>query len=49
MKGGSKFYYLQTKRRDELDRRGGILLKTAGESTGHEGKAGAGMVIYHRE
>ena len=31
----------------ELDRRGGILLKTAGESNGELGPTGIGAIIYH--
>ena len=47
LKGGQRFYWLQTKKREELDRRGGILLKTAGEQNGQEGTAGTGIIIYH--
>ena len=37
------------KKREELDRRGGILLKAEGEQNGQEGTAGTGIIIYHRE
>ena len=30
------------------DRRGGVLLKVAGQANGHPGEAGTGAVIYHR-
>ena len=33
----------------ELDRRGGILLKTACETNGQEGQAGTATIIYHQE
>ena len=32
----------------EEDRRGGVLLKVAGQTNGHPGEAGTGAVIYHR-
>ena len=50
LKGGQDFYWISTKnRQEELDRRGGILLKTAGETRGNPGEAGTGLIIYHRE
>ena len=36
-------------REEELDRRGGVLLKTSGESRGNPGNAGTGYVIYHQQ
>ena len=33
----------------ELDRRGGILLKTACETNGEMGQAGTATIIYHQE
>ena len=33
----------------ELDRRGGILLKTACETNGQTGQAGTATIIYHQE
>ena len=34
--------------RQEEDRRGGILLKVSGQTTGNPGEAGTGAVIDHR-
>ena len=34
--------------RYEEDRRGGILLKVSGQTTGNPGEAGTGTIIYHR-
>ena len=34
--------------RQEEDRRGGILLKVAGQTNGNPGEAGTGVIIYHR-
>ena len=34
--------------RQEEDRRGGVLLKVAGQTNGHPGEAGTGTIIYHR-
>ena len=50
LKGGQDFYWIQTKNlSNELDRRGGILLKTAGETNGNPGEAGTGLIMYHQE
>ena len=41
---------MQTKENEmELDRKGGILLKTAGEINGQTGQAGTANIIYHQE
>ena len=34
-------------REEELERRGGVLLKTSGETKGNPGESGTGYVIYH--
>ena len=48
LKGGQDFYWLKTgTREEELDRRGGVLLKTSGETKGNPGESGTGYVIYH--
>ena len=49
VKGGANFYQIQSRiNGHELDRRGGILLKTSGTSSGRMNEAGVGTVIYHR-
>ena len=50
LKGGQDFYWIRTKIDiQEEDRRGGILLKTAGETKGSPGESGIGNIIYHRQ
>ena len=49
LKGGQDFYWIRTKiDTQEEDRRGGILLKTSGETKGNPGESGTGSIIYHR-
>ena len=49
IKGGQDYYRVHTRmNRINEDRRGGILLKVAGQAEGHPGEAGTGAVIYHR-
>ena len=48
LKGGQDFYWIKTgMRTQELDRRGGVLLKTSGETKGNPGESGTGSIIYH--
>ena len=49
VKGGSEFYQIQSRNSGHMeDRRGGILLKTSGTTSGRLNEAGTGAVIYHR-
>ena len=49
IKGGQDFYQIHSwMDRQEVDRRGGVLLKVAGQTNGNPGEAGTGEVIYHR-
>ena len=49
VKGGQDFYQVHSRiDRHEEDRRGGVLLKVAGQTNGNPGEAGTGAVIYHR-
>ena len=50
LNGGQDFYWFNTSYdNEEIDRRGGILVKTSGETKGNSGEAGTGLIIYHRE
>ena len=48
--GGQDFYWFNSNYdNEEIDRRGGILVKTSGETKGNLGEAGTGLIMYHRE
>ena len=50
LKGGQDFHWIKTgMRSQEMDRRGGVLLKTSGETKGNPGESGTGSIIYHWE
>ena len=49
LNGGQDFYQVHSwVRRQEVNRRGGILLKVSGQANGNPGIAGTGAVIYYR-